>query len=290
MVRLDFYFPAAAKAGLQSTFEEVEKATGWKVVINERPHQGMAGRLVRDLLPEGWELSGEPSLLHEKGAIRITVHGRRGSMKKVEERRMEEEAEENRTVETEMKEKEEKIKEVKEKTEEEDEIAKRLKAEFREQTLLDLIIDNAKPEPPVSSDMRDDHGRMEINAAYREVDDAFADCPHRPYRKSLKGDTIVLRFISPSIGKRYGDVIKGLSWRTGWNIHVHPAADQNRILTLIQMTIPRSWGLVKTPSFHGAGTEDPFVKVKLSSTPSDEEWNEVAAKIREATGIRMELC
>jgi len=89
--------------------------------------------------------------------------------------------------------------------------------------------------------------RWEINAAYAEIRRALAGSTL--YRTSLKGERIVLSFISPQVGERYHSVIAELQDRIGWPLQINPNPNQGAILSEARTLIQEAGGrIVKGPS------------------------------------------
>src|SRR5690606_26596410 len=77
--------------------------------------------------------------------------------------------------------------------------------------------------------------RMEINEAYGLIRGALEQ--HGLYKAGLKQDTIVLTFISPQVGERHREVIRGLAQETGYPISIHPHPNQQQILQYASQVI-----------------------------------------------------
>ncbi len=90
--------------------------------------------------------------------------------------------------------------------------------------------------------------RWEINAAYGEIRGALAGSTL--YKTSLKGDRIVLSFITPEVGARYQNEIVSLSRRIGWPLEINPnpnqvaiAAEARALVASVGATILRGPGI-----------------------------------------------
>ena len=248
LLKLFFHFPAVARKKFGERFVELEQATGWKVELNEMPHQGALTAWIRARLPGGWTLAREPALLHDRNMLRIRV-----SFEGKADRP------EDETV---------------------------LKAEFLEATGTGLEVERAGRGAVHAGAGRNASGKMEINAAFGVIDMAFEGRPHKPHKKSLKTGRIILKFISPAVGDRYEELIAGLSSDTGYELSVNRQYDQFRIISEIRNLVPEEWGLEKEPSFHPG--EEPVVRVKLRVNPPPSSWSEVVKQALEITGVKLD--
>ena len=130
---------------------------------------------------------------------------------------------------------------------------------------------------------------MEINAAYRAIDDEFSDAEatSRPYKKSLKSEGrrqfIELSFITPEVGMRDVEKLERLAARIGWPLSVKSEPNQVAMVQVLEDIIPREWGLAGKPGFHIAGR---WVRIKCASAPPRDsaEWPKLREKFRELTG------
>ncbi|MBI4881995.1 MAG: MBL fold metallo-hydrolase, partial [Planctomycetes bacterium] len=83
--------------------------------------------------------------------------------------------------------------------------AEELEEAFRAATGLRLAVRRVA-ETPRAKELRDAEGRMEINEAYRRIDECFASLEDRPYRRGRKtgpeGPHIEVTFLTPAVGMR----------------------------------------------------------------------------------------
>lgn len=162
---------------------------------------------------------------------------------------------------------------------------------FLRKTGLRLVIEEAQANKGVAIAF-DAGGKMEQNAVFSLIEEAFASRPGALFRKSRKSlgttgtDYIELSFISPEVGERYHQVLSELSQKTGWEMKINPEPNQNAIKQWVKSAIPPAWGLQKEPSFFKA---DIAVGVKLSSTPGKAEWEDLMRRCLDATGYRIKL-
>jgi uncharacterized protein len=78
-LQLRFRFPAVALAQAVQEIQEVERRTGWKVVIDPHPHQQALELLAVECLPPGTRKLGSPSLRPVQREMVLRVAGLEGS-------------------------------------------------------------------------------------------------------------------------------------------------------------------------------------------------------------------
>ena len=117
---------------------------------------------------------------------------------------------------------------------------------------------------------------MEINRAYQHIEDGFSSCSHRPYKKSKKGDQIVLSFLTPEIGEHYQSTIDNLSEETGWSISINPEPNLYGIKQEVRLLIPESWGMKRDPA---PIKTQRVVRVRVDELPDTHQVEEVAQHV-----------
>lgn len=124
---------------------------------------------------------------------------------------------------------------------------------------------------------------MEINAAYGLIRATLGD--KGLYKTSLKGNSIVLSFISPQVGRRYSAEMDELARQTGYPISLHPHPNQQEILAVANRLIREAgWSLKKNIGIH---TDRGEVSVTLTSAPDEASLAMVAAAFLDQTGYTM---
>lgn len=95
---------------------------------------------------------------------------------------------------------------------------------------------------------------MEINQAFGMIRSVFLSYADQPSKVSLKNDEkgryIELTFMTPQIGGRYTKVFSELTGQIGWRLKCRPTPDQNALIAYLTSKIPPEWGLQKPPSLH----------------------------------------
>ena len=161
-------------------------------------------------------------------------------------------------------------------------------ASFLEQTGFSLKLEPGKAHPTAARRTYDASGRMEINAAFIEVDRAFAEQPHRPHKKSKKvgadGVHVELSFISPEVGARYQELLDELQYRTSWPMRVATRVDQQAVLAAARALVPGSWQQTKNPGLDVAGRR---LLLRLAQPPPEDERAEVDRQLQEKTGFTL---
>ncbi len=161
---------------------------------------------------------------------------------------------------------------------------------FTRETGFALAIE-AQPSYCLPKTARRADGRLEMNAAFNAIDEAFANERHKPYKKSLLhgagGGTIELAFVSPQVAERYRERIDAVSRRTGWSIACCAVANQHRIKE-IAATLARELGLaaVKNPSFFAAQR---LLRLPVGEIVPPEKAAAFKARFEEDTGFVLEI-
>lgn len=128
--------------------------------------------------------------------------------------------------------------------------------------------------------------RTEQNMAFLSIERAFEALPHRPDKKSLRqdgrGQYLEVGFISPAIGRQYGDTLQSLANKTGWRIRISDKINQNGLFKTAQVLCMK-YGieLVKNPSYL---PEKRLIQMKVKQTEEREKLNSVEKAFLEQTG------
>jgi hypothetical protein len=125
--------------------------------------------------------------------------------------------------------------------------------------------------------------QMEINAAYAHIKSALDGSTL--YRTSLKGDEIVLSFISRQVAERYQEQLDVLASQTGWRLAVNPQPNQGSILEVARALLAKAgFTIVKGPSIY---LEKAEVSVVLAGSPEAEKMLGVTESFISETGFRL---
>ncbi len=161
-----------------------------------------------------------------------------------------------------------------------------LKAMYLDLTGFKLVTGNstsATNAPPSPSNAPITSKQMEINAAYGLIRAKLGD--KGLYKTSLKGNGIVLTFISPQVGGRYHAEMNELAQQTGYPLSVHPHPNQQAILSVANRLIREAgWSLKKGIGIH---TDRGEVSVTLTSAPDEVALLTVLADFLDQTGYLM---
>jgi hypothetical protein len=107
------------------------------------------------------------------------------------------------------------------------------------------------------------------------------------YRTSLKGDEIVLSFISRQVGERYQEVIADLVQRTGWRLSINPQPNQGAILEASRKLLSQAgWTINKGPGIYPEKSE---VIVGIAEAPGKDFISQAASAFMDLTGFQMTI-
>ena len=258
-LRLWFHFPMVARERYREVLQQTLEGTGWTYSVNEKPHQARLAEVAVECLPPGTVPVRAPALRLEDETIVVTL---------------------DEPLSTEMRE--------------------QTATHFKERTGYTLSIDApGAPAAPERSALDSsiaepgDSEPVEINQAYRMIEDAFSDVeePWRPYRKGIKseGDRtfIELAFITPQVGLRQRDRIAQLAKRIGRHLRIKPEPNQIMLIEVATRIVPKEWRLQKQPSVHRS---EGLVRLKCLNAPPEEDsqWASVREQFQEQTGYRLE--
>jgi uncharacterized protein len=76
--------------------------------------------------------------------------------------------------------------------------------------------------------------KLEINAAYNKIKEAFSSKPHPLIKVGLKGEAIELTFITPEIGKRYEELMQQIGDQIGYKLQYRLSPDQNKLQQMVK--------------------------------------------------------
>jgi len=199
---LYFQFPQVAVDKYKLELSEVAKQTGWTVELNQEVHQSALTEAIQKLLKAAnLRAVKAPGLYRETREVKITVAYNQ--------------AEKSATDFTE------------------------LNKVFSSETgwNLQLNLQGALPVTPMltptSFDSSNPAVPMEINAAYRAIEQGLNEAGVWLIRKGLKqgtaGPFIELSFVTPQLGKRYQAVLSELEAQIGWSLQINPEPHQQAL-------------------------------------------------------------
>lgn len=199
---LTFDFPDSALARHADLIASLEKTTGWTVKVTPETNQVSLNALVREVLPEDWQVLKGPAIHREQKKVVVTVSGKIYELASVV-------------------------------------------SAFAEISGWELSVTVSRPgsttmssQPAAAPAIAPKGGaRLEINAAYAFIKSALEGSAL--YRTSLKGDQIVLSFISKQVAERYAEKISELTEQTGWPLTVNPQPTRARFSKLRVPCSPR---------------------------------------------------
>ncbi len=278
---LSFYFPVVAARRWGELLHELQARTGWHIKLNPESHLGQLMATADRVLPPGWRLTGTPSVYREEQRVEVTCICPTG---------------------TEASELEEIGRQFWERTGwclvVNGQLATRSLPAAPASAAAPFAAERQRPTTEEGAD-QDSYGqtlppdqRWEVNRAYGRIMGEFdGQNRARIYRCGLKQDGtsgagyIEVRFISPQVGRRYGELLAQLAEEIGWRIRLYPYSNQTEIQRRVEELLPAHWRLIKSPSVHQDRAE---VHLHLAKPPesSDPNWQTFAEAVEASTGYR----
>jgi uncharacterized protein len=243
ILTLTFDFPDTAGARYADLIASLGKITGWQVEVTPETNQSALNSLVREVLPQDWQVVKGPAIHRDQKRITVTVQA----------------------------------------PESIPETSGEICSRFHAISGWGLsVVESAQPvSAPIAIAPAGE--RMEINAAYSLIKSVLEGSTL--YRTSLKGEEIVLSFISPQVGHRYQERIAELSVQTGWFLSISPQPNQGAILEFVRAMIAREgFHIAKGPSIY---LEKAEVGVTLAAGPTPEQLTALASAFEAQTGFRL---
>ena len=244
ILTLTFDFPDSACERYAESIAAIEQTTGWQVKVTPETNQSALNALVREVLPEGWQIVKGPAIYRDQKRVAVTVSRQTSGVWDASE----------------------------------------VSTRFGAISGWELTLTEAAQSPATAPVFVQPAGeRMEINAAYAFIKSALGGSTL--YRTSLKGDEIVLSFISRQVAERYQSKIAELVRQTGWSLSVNPQPNQGAILEIARALLTGA-GLVisKGPSIY---PEKVDVRVTLAPAPATDQQAEIAQAFERETGFRL---
>lgn len=254
VLALAFHFPEVARKRHEERFADIERRTGWSVRVYPEVHMGALMLAAREALPAGWAPTREPSYFREDAKVRVRLAPPP--------------AERDFLL----------------------EVQRRVGESFQARTghLLELEED---PGTPAAAQAFRADGRMEQNLAFTAIREAFRSAGVEVFRVSLRSDPgagdkwVEVGLISPQVAARHADMLPMLTERTGWTLRFGREPNQDAIKRKVRELLPDGWSLRKEPGFH---KELGLVRLAVAPPPPAQAVAELAARVEEATGMRLE--
>lgn len=128
---------------------------------------------------------------------------------------------------------------------------------------------------------------VEQNLALYCVEKTFEGKGHRIYKKSIRSDSqgkyLELTFLSPEVGRRYGEILAQLAKEIQWRIAIGDSVNQNGVFEEAGK-ICSKYGIVlrQNPSYL---PQKRMVQLKASAPLSEDMIENVSEDIKQATGL-----
>lgn len=102
----------------------------------------------------------------------------------------------------------------------------------------------------INNTSKNPNQKMEQNEAFSYIDYYFINKEHKPYKKSIKNQSIVLSFITYEIGERYSSYLNELSTITGYDIVLNKIANLSLIFSEVDSLLKKyNLTKIKNPSY-----------------------------------------
>ncbi len=245
VMTLQFDFPDVAAQTYSEQIEQLAERSGWDVQVKQGANQQALADVLYEILPQGAQVVKGPSFYLAQGEVQAQIEGVADPQALVDA--------------------------------------------YQQATGFHLVLagyndSEATPAPAAPPPPAKQNGdRMEINAAYGVIRAILE--PLGLYKAGLKGDAIVLSFISPQIGQRHAETITQLSEATGYPLQIHPHPNQQMILqTAKRLLAEAGWEVRKGPGIHIDRAE---VSVALHEPPDEAAAEALSAALEEQTGYRL---
>jgi len=246
---LTFDFPDVARSQYGDLIADLEADTGWKVELPPEANLAALNRLVSEVLPTGWKTVKNPAVHREARRVVITLNGPGSPGQFINAQ-------------------------------------DRFRAVSGYELQISLGVGGSSPTDSMAAPQiktEQTGARMEINAAYAAIKSALEGSTL--YRTGLKGDEIVLSFISRQVGERYQEEIDRLAQHTGWRLSINSNANQGAILEAARsVLVGAGLTILKGPSIYPERGE---VTLILSSMPGEDELDGLKAAFEEQTGFHL---
>ncbi len=246
---LTFDFPDSARQQYADSIIALGQITGWQVEVTPESNQSALSALVREVLPRDRQIIKGPAIYRDQKLVAVTIA--------------------SGTFAVEM---------------DEFQISK-ICDHFSQISGWELNITESEQAISTLSPVVSHGQYMEINAAYTFIKSALEGSTL--YRTSLKGNEIVLSFISRQVAERYQAQIAELTIQTGWPMIINPQPNQGAILETARNLITKAGYIIsKGPGIH---TEKAEVSVTLASALSPEQRMEITQSFERETGFQLNL-
>ncbi len=243
---LTFDFPDVAQVQYAELIGSLQTLTGWNVEINSEANQFALNTLVREVIPETWQVVKGPAIYRQQKRVAITVKPPQ-SPSNLE---MSESCSLFQSI---------------------------------SGYALDITFSSQSPTPAILPSPAGE--RLEINSAYAAIKATLDGSTL--YRTSLKGDEIILSFISQQVGVRFQEQIADLAQLTGWRLSINPQPNQGVILEIARALIQTAgWKITKGPGIYPEKAE---VIVAISEIPGLDNLTQAADSFLSQTGFRLAI-
>jgi uncharacterized protein len=243
ILTLTFDFPDAARDRYADPIASLGQMSGWQVEVAPETNQSALNSLVREVLPQGWQVVKGPAIHRDQKRVAVTILA----------------------------------------SEEVSESSQEVCDRFQGISGWELSLAESTRPAPAPAAYAPAGSRLEINAAYSLIKSVLVGSTL--YRTSLKGEEIMLSFISPQVGRRYQEKIAGLAVQTGWHLSISPQPNQGAILETVRAMIAQEgFNIARGPSIYPEKAE---VSLVLTAGPTSDQLAALTSTFEAQTGYRL---
>lgn len=247
-------FPAVFKNRHAERLAELENKTGFSIQLKPADTPRALAETARMLLPPGWKVTKAPSI-HAGQHVKLRVRMPANTSSELQA-----------------------------------EYCQRFCQETGHTVELSLVTE-AETTPPARELFGPD-GKMEMNAAYRTVREAFSLAGLEVYRCGRKLDPISgleyleTGLLAPWLVESHTELLEKLQAQTGYPIRIATGINQTALEQWLRQQMPASWTWLRLPKFF---PERRQVVLSLTEEPPQTEITEIGNRLHDLVGMQLGL-
>lgn len=247
-------FPGVFRRRHAERLAELESKTGFTIQLKAADTPRALAEAARTLLPPGWKVTKPPSI-HAGQHVTLRVR-----------------MPENTSL----------------------ELQKDYCQRFCEETghTLDLSLVTESETPAAPRELFGPDGKMETNAAYRTVRNAFAEAGIEVYRCGRKTDPISgleyleVSLLTPWLAESHTELLERLQTTTGYPLRIATGINQAALEQWLREQMPPSWTWLRLPKFFPDKRQ---VVLSLTEEPRSMEVTDLTVRLQQLAGMQLTL-